>query len=545
MGDSPVSILHNTSGTEIATVANPVRVDPTGTTTQPVSATALPLPTGAATAAKQPALGTAGTPSADVLSVQGVSGGTPQPVSDGGGSITVDGTVTANAGTGPFPVSDNGGSLTVDGAVTANIGTSGSLALDATLTGGTQKAIVRGGAKGTTVAADVTSTAEGADHQALDVQIMHGGAAKDPTQIRALTASDVVTANAGTGPFPVSDNGGSLTVDGAVTANIGTSGSLALDATLTGGTQKAIVRGGAKGATAAADVTSTAEGADHQALDVQIMHGGAAKDPTQVRALTSADVVTAAQGTAAAAAGGWPAKVTDGTNVAAVKAASTAAVAADPALVVAVSPNNTPVLPSGAATSALQGTGNTSLSNIDGKLATLGQKAMAGSVPVTLASDQSAVPVADGGGSLTIDATALPLPTGASTETTLSAVSTKLPATLGQKAMAASLAVTLASDQSVIAMRDAPATAATVASVAAAVADTTLLAANASRMGASVANASTAILYLKLGTGASAASYTVRMTPNAYYEVPFGYSGQINGYWAAANGAALVTQVTQ
>lgn len=35
---------------------------------------------GAATAAKQPALGTAGTPSTDVISVQGVSGGTPQPV---------------------------------------------------------------------------------------------------------------------------------------------------------------------------------------------------------------------------------------------------------------------------------------------------------------------------------------------------------------------------------------------------------------------------------------------------------------------------------
>lgn len=48
--------------------------------TQPVSAVALPLPTGAATAAKQPAIGTAGTPSADVASVQGVVGGVPQPV---------------------------------------------------------------------------------------------------------------------------------------------------------------------------------------------------------------------------------------------------------------------------------------------------------------------------------------------------------------------------------------------------------------------------------------------------------------------------------
>jgi hypothetical protein len=41
----------------------------------------------------------------------------PVPISDNSGSITVDGTVTANAGTGPFPVSDNGGSLTVDAPV--------------------------------------------------------------------------------------------------------------------------------------------------------------------------------------------------------------------------------------------------------------------------------------------------------------------------------------------------------------------------------------------------------------------------------------------
>ena len=50
--------------------------------------------------------------------------------------------------------------------------------------------------------------------------------------------------------------------------------------------------------------------------------------------------VTANQGTANTAANAWPHKVTDGTNTAAVKAASTAAVATDPALVVAVSPNN-------------------------------------------------------------------------------------------------------------------------------------------------------------------------------------------------------------
>lgn len=45
--------------------------------TTAITAAALPLPAGASTAAKQPALGTAGTASADVLSVQGVASMTP------------------------------------------------------------------------------------------------------------------------------------------------------------------------------------------------------------------------------------------------------------------------------------------------------------------------------------------------------------------------------------------------------------------------------------------------------------------------------------
>ncbi len=73
---------------------------PAGTfwqTTQPVSAASLPLPTGAATAAKQPALGTAGTPSADVLSVQGVASGTPIPVSSP--AVGTDGSATPASST--------------------------------------------------------------------------------------------------------------------------------------------------------------------------------------------------------------------------------------------------------------------------------------------------------------------------------------------------------------------------------------------------------------------------------------------------------------
>jgi hypothetical protein len=57
-------------------------------------------------------------------------------------------------------------------------------------------------------------------------------------------------------------------------------------------------------------------------------------------ALSGSSTVTANQGTAAITANAWPYKITDGTNTAAVKAASTAAIATDPALVVAISPNN-------------------------------------------------------------------------------------------------------------------------------------------------------------------------------------------------------------
>ncbi len=74
-----------------------------GTGTFAVSAAALPLPSGAATAAKQPALGTAGTASTDVLSVQGVEDGTPVSISGSvvcfpGATFAVTGSVTATQG---------------------------------------------------------------------------------------------------------------------------------------------------------------------------------------------------------------------------------------------------------------------------------------------------------------------------------------------------------------------------------------------------------------------------------------------------------------
>ena len=90
---------------------------------------------------------------------------------------------------------------------------------------------------------------------------------------------------------------------------------------------------------------------------------------------------------------------------------------------------------------------------------------------------------------------------------------------------------------------------AVVSSVSAAVSDTLLLAANKFRNMASLFNNSNSVCYVKLGTGASPTSFTVRMTSNAFYELPNlpsgqgVYTGVIDGYWASANGAMLVTEM--
>lgn len=81
-------------------------------------------------------------------------------------------------------------------------------------------------------------------------------------------------------------------------------------------------------------------------------------------------------------------------------------------------------------------------------------------------------------------------------------------------------------------------------SVASANATTTLLAANTSRVGATIFNDSTANLYLALGAGATASVCTLKMAAGSYYEVPFGYTGIITGFWDAVNGNARITQLT-
>lgn len=81
--------------------------------------------------------------------------------------------------------------------------------------------------------------------------------------------------------------------------------------------------------------------------------------------------------------------------------------------------------------------------------------------------------------------------------------------------------------------------------VVAAVGTTTILALNIDRLGAMVFNdTATGILYLKLGSGATATSFTVRMMPQDYYELPFRYTGIITGYWSVADGSARITELS-
>ncbi len=90
-------------------------------------------------------------------------------------TVTVTGTVTADAGTGPWPVTDNGGSLTVDGTVTANLSATDNAVLDQI----------------------ETNTSYGDN-------VGNGTAAGS---LRVTVASDT------TGVLSVDDNGGSITVD--------------------------------------------------------------------------------------------------------------------------------------------------------------------------------------------------------------------------------------------------------------------------------------------------------------------------------------------
>lgn len=219
-------------------------------------------------------------------------------------------------------------------------------------------------------------------------------------------------------------------------------------------------------------------------------------------------------------------------------------------------------LPTGASTSALQSTGNTSVASIDTKTPALGQALAAASVPVVLTAAQIAtltpLTAVTANAGTNLNTSALALDTSVNTllkpASTLAAVTaitntvTIKADTAGNQANALKVdgsAVTQPVSGTLTVNQGTSATG-TITSVASSATTVTVLASNASRKNAAVYNESTQVLYLKLGATASLTSYTVQIPASGYYELPNDktYTGVIDGLWASANGSARVTELT-
>jgi len=74
----------------------------------------------------------------------------------------------------------------------------------------------------------------------------------------------------------------------------------------------------------------------------------------------------------------------------------------------------------------------------------------------------------------------------------------------------------------------------------------TLLSPSGGRQGVTIYNDADKDLYVSLGpTAASLTSFTLKIAPGGYYEVPFNFRGEIRGIWASSpTGAARISEIT-
>lgn len=199
----PVSATIDTTGlatnatdTNTATIAGAV----SGSEMQ-VDIVTSALPSGASTSAKQPALGTAGTPSADVITVQGVTSMTALKVDGSAVTQPVSGTVTAN-----LSATDNA-VLDAIAASTAAIET----AVEGTLT-------VTGGGGGVEYTEDAAAAADPVGGALIMVRddALSGQTTTDGDNVAARGTDKGELYVKHVDAIPVTDNGGALTVDGTV-----------------------------------------------------------------------------------------------------------------------------------------------------------------------------------------------------------------------------------------------------------------------------------------------------------------------------------------
>lgn len=218
-----------------------------------ISAASLPLPSGAATAAKQPAIGTAGTASADVITVQGITSMTALKVDGSAVTQPVSGTVAATQ-SGAWNVTNVSGTISLPTGASTLVEQQSQTTHLATLAGidyvvgadVASLAVVGNGTAATaqrvTIASDSTGTIAVTQGTATNLKAQaeayQGGSAvgaANPLQVTLANGSvpSHAVTNAGTfavqaaqtgtwtvtgagGTFPVTDSGGTLTVDAPV-----------------------------------------------------------------------------------------------------------------------------------------------------------------------------------------------------------------------------------------------------------------------------------------------------------------------------------------
>lgn len=135
-----------------------------------------------------------------------------------------------------------------------------------------------------------------------------------------------------------------------------------------------------------------------------------------------------------------------------------------------------------------------------------------GDVTINNAAGAAAVNIQDGGNSITVDGTV-----------TATVASTTITGTVATKETRSATP--------------------TQTSVSVTTASTSILASNANRLGATITNEGTAICYTKLGATASVTSYSIQIASGGYYEVPFQYTGAIDGITSASTAQLRITEI--
>lgn len=183
----------------------------------------------------------------------------------------------------------------------------------------------------------------------------------------------------------------------------------------------------------------------------------------------------------------------------------------------------------------------------------VGQNTMANSLPVAIASNQTAIPVTQSGTwNITNITGTVSLPTGAATESTLSTLNGKVTA-CNTGAVTISTALPAGNnnigDVDVASLPPVVATTystSSVTSVVSAAVSTSILASNANRRMAILFNDCDKAVYVKLGATASTTSFSYKLSPAQTLELPIPlYTGSIDAIWdATPTGSMRVTEIS-